>query len=86
MQNHKRKYNLRNLQVSRKPCSINQVRRVVGIDYKSHNIQQMFHEPCCLLNNYHRVTMIELMLVEIETKGCTESAADIYEQVIGYRL
>lgn len=30
--------------------------------------------------------MIELMLDEIETQGCTESVADIHEQVTGSRL
>lgn len=30
--------------------------------------------------------MIELTLVEIETKGCTKSIADIYEQVTDSRL
>lgn len=30
--------------------------------------------------------MIELMLVEIETKGCTESIVGIHEQVTGSRL
>lgn len=50
------------------------------------DIQQMFHESSCFVNNYEREPMIELMLVEIETKGCTESIAGIHEQVTGSRL
>lgn len=46
----------------------------------------MFHGYSCSVAKYQRETRIELMLVEIETKGCADSIADIREQVTSYKL
>lgn len=87
MQNLKKKYNLGKFQIYGKLCSVNQVRRLVGIDYESHrDTKRVFHESLSLVNNYQRETMIELTLVKIETEGCTESIADVHREVRGSRL
>lgn len=46
----------------------------------------LFHESSYLVNNDPRETMSKLMLVETETKGYAESAAENYEQGTGSRI
>lgn len=40
----------------------------------------MYHESSCLASDYHRETVMELMLAELETQGCAGSIAGTLEK------